>query len=108
MKNAQNLSKPIYSLTVGEFMAVIDEHIESLVKTKEPAPQNVQESEPRYEYSNKAAAKRLGVSVVTFHYWKKKKLFSLTQIGRKCTYDIPLIREELQKTWGKIGGDCHE
>jgi hypothetical protein len=52
---------------------------------------------PRYEYSTKCAAKRLGISEVTFQKWKNARLFKYTQIGRKCIYDIPLILDDLSR-----------
>jgi len=89
---------PVFSLTVSEFMGMLDARIAALLNESRTAPQMVQEPEARYEYSSKAAAARLGVSVVTFQNWKNHKLFSFTQINRKCVYDIPAIREELKKS----------
>ena len=64
-------------------------------------PTEPTEREPRFEYSSKGASRRLGVSVVTFHDWKRRKLFSYTQVGRKCIYDLPLIMKELKELRNK-------
>lgn len=91
----ENLTqKMAFTLTTEELANIIKEAVASIMKT-ETAPQMVQDLSPRYEYSSLAAAKRLGISVVTFQAWKNRKLFRYSQIGRKCIFDIPAIMEDL-------------
>ena len=98
MNKNNNLHKPAFTLTVSEL-------IEELKKALVGDNANIAEAiskrddlyDPRYEHSSIGISKRLGISVTTFHQWKNENLFSYTQVGRKCIYDVPLIMSELKE-----------
>jgi len=58
---------PVFSLTVSEFMGMLDARIAALLNESKTAPQMVQEPEARYEYSSKAFFKLHPVGVSNGH-----------------------------------------
>ncbi len=88
------LDQPLFSLTVGQFLE-LQKQTSLVAETTNVVAESQTTESTRFVHSLREAAACFDVSVVTFQRWKNEGLFSFTQIGRKCTFDIEKIRIEL-------------
>ena len=82
-----DLSRPLFSLTVGEFM--------SLQKNDEVHKLTVNPSEKKYVYGLPGLARLLGCSHPTAHRIKDSGKIPFTQVGRKLVFDPEAVLSAL-------------
>jgi len=98
----KDLSRPLYSLSIGEFIDLVKEILkETTPPVKEPLPE-LQDKEEHFTY--RQLMKFLDCSKVTLHNYKKKGL-PYYRIGRKLLFKksevLDFMRNNVRKYFGR-------
>lgn len=99
----EDKNKPLFTLTVGEFLA-LQKNAEQQTEARETSVPATSDAVPRYVYGLKGIASLFGCGMVTASKIKRSGVIdrAVTQIGRKIIVDASLALELVRQS--KKGG----
>lgn len=88
-----NLDKPLFSLTVAEFEALLQKNASAVM------PVQVQKDEPRLVYGLRGLRQLLNVSHTTAQKMKDSEALKgcFSQAGKKLIFDADMVLERLRR-----------